>query len=150
MRSDRLLGTFLGVLLAAPAAPSTLVERILAVVNGRPVMLSDVRAVEGRDGVTREDALERVIDEMLLFEEAFRLPQGPARSAVTAAPGDAEDPASRRLRERRAAIERYTVFRFRPQVRAAGEEAQAETSARVAEWVKELRTGAHIRYNGPD
>ncbi len=149
MPSSRLLAVVTAVALAivVPSAHAgTLIERILAVVNGRPVTLSDVRAAQEEDGSTLQEALERVIDESLLFEEAFRLPQLPDPGAPPSAAG--KPPGRRRLRERRAVIERYIALRFRPQIRAEGAEArEAETKARVADWVRDLRAGARIRYN---
>jgi hypothetical protein len=160
--------------LAPTLAGAVLVERILAVVDGRPVMLSDVRAVEALDRTGRAAALERVIDETLLFQEASRLPQAAATPEASA---PAMPPEIRRVAHRRGVIERYVAFRFRPQVRidddtvakayeeeaggagagardrAAGLRAvrarltTAEVERRVAEWVKELRASARIRYN---
>jgi hypothetical protein len=110
------------VLLAISVHAAETVERVLVVVDERPVFLSDVRTVEWMDHLERKDALERVIDEMLLFREASRLPQvmssadgTSATSGAEAGPGGAESRA--RTLERRAAIRRYAAFRFRPQIR---------------------------------
>jgi hypothetical protein len=104
-----------------------LLERILAVVDGRPVLLSEVRLLESVRGLAEKQALEELIDERLMLREAGRLPQ----SAVSA---EEEERALARLREtspaarasaeadlrrlvrRQAAIVKYIDFRFRPQV----------------------------------
>jgi len=95
---------------------------VVAVVDGRVLCLSDVRAVERADGVPVDSALVRLIDETLLFHEAFRLPQSavsPAEEAaeIAATPAADGDPALRRALHRRAVIRKYVAFRFRPQVR---------------------------------
>jgi hypothetical protein len=173
MRSRVLAGAAAAVL-AASAAAGELVERVLAVVDGRALCLSDVRAVERLDGVERDTALARLVDESLLFQEAFRLPQ----AAIVENAGSAEDAAVQRARHRRAVIQRYVDFRFRPQVRieddavrqAYAQEAEehpdgpgfetaaaavrerlvaAEVARRVDEWLRDLRATARIRYN-PD
>ena len=177
MRSDRLAGALAGALLAGAgvAAAGELVERVVAVVDGRALCLSDRRAVQQLDGVDAETALVRLVDETLLFQEAFRLPQA---ALGDSAPDTGEPPAVRRARERRAVIARYIDFRFRPQVRIeddavrrayarqAGEPPEGaafdaavpalrerliseEVARRVDEWVRDLRAAARIRYN-PD
>jgi hypothetical protein len=137
MRSSLLPAAVLLATLADPglsAAPApALVERILAVVDERPLLLSSVRAVEEVQGLGRGPALEEMIDEWLMFQEAARLPQ----AAVT---GDEEEQALRtlletrpelearvpvtelrRLLRRQVAILKYIEFRFRPQVRVTEE-----------------------------
>ena len=128
------------VLLAAVSAPAEtrMVERVLAVADGRPVLLSEVRAASRVRGEETGPALESVIDEILMFAAASRLPQ----AAVTAEeeeralevlvdtvaksdPPDGEAPdveALRRMARRQAVILRYVDFRFRPQVRVAEED----------------------------
>ena len=164
--------------LAAAGAPAgELIERVAAVVDGRALFLSDVRAVEMLDGLDRAAALARLVDETLLFHEAFRLPQ----AAPGAAGGVTEegDEAVRRARHRRAVIRQYVDFRFRPQVRIEDDAVRrayeedvaqepdeagfaaaaprirerltnAEVDRRVAEWVRDLRAAASVRYNPPD
>jgi hypothetical protein len=117
----------------AQAAEVTTVERILAVVDGRPLLLSEVDFVAGLRGLDPRAALEALIDERLMLREARRLPQ----AAVTAEeeeaayaslvskfgnlpPAQAED--LRRLARREAAILKYVEFRFRPQVRVSDEQ----------------------------
>src|SRR4029078_4636754 len=49
----------------AALAQDALVERILAVVEGRPVLLSEVRLVQALRGLDEKAALEELIDERL-------------------------------------------------------------------------------------
>jgi hypothetical protein len=188
MRSSRVLvfaGGFAGL---AGLAAADVVERIPAVVDGRPVLQSDVRLVEEVRGLAPDEALEAVIDERLMYAEASRVPQ----SMVTPAE---EERALRQLQEERAelrervletdlkrlvrrqlAILKYVEFRFRPQVRVTTEELEKAYAAehggkedappltavaaaleerlarraldeRLETWVRELRSGAEIRYN---
>lgn len=166
---------------AARGGGAELVDRVLAVVDDRPLCLSDVRAVQDLDGVGREQALTRLVDDTLLFHEAFRMPQAglsadEERGVVKEAGGD---PARQRALRRRAVIHKYVAFRFRPQIRIdddrlrrAYQETYAgqadapplegvanalrerlvavELEARVADWTRELRAAASVRYNGPD
>jgi hypothetical protein len=108
---------------ARPAPAGETIERVLAVIDDRPVFLSDVRTVAELDDLDRSEALERVIDEMLLSREAARLPQGAGGVSGEAAPPDPVpgDAARRRAVLRRAAIRRYASFRFRPQIRVDDE-----------------------------
>jgi hypothetical protein len=109
-------------------AEPVLVDRIVAVVEGRPVLLSEVRVLEQVAQLDAERALEALIDERLMYREAARLPQ----AAVSAAEEDralqslrARAPAAaalperglRLLARRQATIVKYVEFRFRPQVR---------------------------------
>src|SRR5436309_14323080 len=89
--------------LARAADGALLLERVLAVVDGRALYLSVVRAVEAVDRVSRDVALPRLVDETLLFQEAFRLPQA---TVIDRTPdgSDAVDGATRRLAHRRAVI----------------------------------------------
>jgi hypothetical protein len=143
----------LALLLAAPAAPEALprvelVERILAVVDDRPLLLSEVRALEETGGLDRKAALEEAIDERLMLEEAARLPQAEVSEEETnrvlarlleehpALPGRVSPAELRRLVRRQATISKYVDFRFRPQVRiteaellAAWKEAHAAGTA---------------------
>jgi hypothetical protein len=118
MRSRRMALVLAAVLAAGASAAETL-ERVLAIVDERPVYLSDVRAVERLDHLGRNDARERVIDEMLLFREANRLPQvtTPVPEPEESGTEPVDEEARARAFARRAAIRRYAAFRFRPQVR---------------------------------
>jgi hypothetical protein len=116
------------LLLARPSpAQDQLVERILAVAEGRPVLLSEVRLIQALRGLDEQAALEELIDERLMLREAGRL----AASAVTAAEEErafsrlretsaaaraAPEAGLRRLVRRQTAIVKYVDFRFRPQV----------------------------------
>jgi hypothetical protein len=143
------------LLLAMPVAQAKgatpcveLVERILAVVDDRPLLLSEVRAVEEAKGLDRAAALQEAIDERLMAEEAARLPQSEVSDEeankqlaklLADHPGleSRVSPAElRRLVRRQAMIFKYVEFRFRPQVRiteaellAAWEEAHAAGTA---------------------
>ena len=123
------------------AASAEVVERIPAVVDGRPVLLSDVRLMAEVRGLPAEKALEVVIDERLMYGEAARVPQ----SAVAAADEDRamarlfeERPELRervveadlrRLVRRQLAILKYVEFRFRPQVRVTTEDLEKAYAA---------------------
>jgi hypothetical protein len=104
-------------------------ERVLAVVDGRPLTLSETQLFQLVRGVDQAAAVEAVIDERLMFQEASRLPQASVssdeeeqayRDLVARRPGagvaGAEAPL-RALVRRQVAILKYVEFRFRPQVR---------------------------------
>ena len=130
MRSDLLAAAAAAVIGTwAPAWAGEIVERILAVVDTRPLLQSEVLAFEAVRGVDRAQALEALIDERLMYGEAARLPQ----SAVSAeeeekalaslraqaggrARGLGEDEL-RALARRETAILKYVHFRFLPQIR---------------------------------
>jgi hypothetical protein len=129
MRFDLLIAL---MLLAVPVR-AAVVERILAVVDGRPVLLSEVAVFQKVRGEAERQALDGLIDEQLMFREAARLPQAALtadeearafeslRARIPATSADEEEQL-RRLSRRQAAILKYVDFRFRPQVRI-GEEA---------------------------
>jgi len=110
-----------------------IVDRILAVVDERPLLLSSVRAVEEVRSLDRGEALEETLDERLMLQEAARLPQAEVseeeveqalRSLLAARPGleDRVPPADlRRLLRRQLAILKYIDFRFQPQIRITEE-----------------------------
>ena len=159
-----MLSSLLAALLAAappPPAPR-IVERVLAVVDARPVLLSELLvARQVRAEADEARALEALIDEHLMFGEATRLPQAALTVAEEAAAlaslsthGVADVDALRRMARRQATILKYVDFRFRPQVRVtsgdAEEKARLEAEdldARIEAWVKDLRAAARIRYN---
>lgn len=152
--------------LTAPAGPARVIERVVAVVDDRPVLLSEVRLAQQVRGQEAGPALESLIDEHLMFAAALRVPQAALTDEEEAAalaslservPGAGGDPeALRRMARRQATILKYVDFRFRPQVHAAaafdpGEKARLEAEdldARIEAWVKDLRAAAHLRYNG--
>src|SRR4051812_15134260 len=112
-RSILLLG-LAGVFACRPASAGDLVERVVAVVDGRTLCLSDVRAVERLDSLGGAEALERLIDETLLYREAVRLPQAAsaAQEAVAQEPMAAvPDGPRQRALHRRAVIRRYVTLR---------------------------------------
>lgn len=130
-RSLAATGSFAFLLLLFAGSPSAeVVERILAVVDGRPLMLSEVRLVQQLRGLDRAAALEALVDEQLMLREAARLAQSVVseedeqrayESLLRRNPGAAPLPEAdlRRLVRRQAAILKYVEFRFRPQVQVA-------------------------------
>lgn len=173
-----MIGAALALAVSAAAAPSPapgrVMERVLAVVDGRPVLLSEVRAAQRIRGEDAGPALEALIDEHLMYAEASRLPQAAPTAdeesrAVAAlerqAPEGGDPEALRRMARRQATILKYVDFRFRPQVRITpeqladaraargGEEADArrvleaeDLGRRIESWVAELRKAADVRY----
>ncbi len=112
-----------------PAAGGEVIERILAVTEGRAVMLSEVRLLQELRGVDQEAALEGLIDERLMYREAARLPQAVASAdeenrafeALRARLGPKAEAFSaedlRRVARRQTSILKYAELRFRFQVR---------------------------------
>lgn len=148
------------LLLASPRV----IERVVAVVDDRPVLLSEVRLAQQVRGEDEREALESLVDEHLMFAAALRLPQAALTDAEEGAalaalagrlPGAGGDPdALRRMARRQATILKYVDFRFRPQVRVTAsdpaEKARLEAEdldARIEAWVKDLRAAARVRYN---
>jgi hypothetical protein len=130
------------IALAQQAPPTvTTVERIVAVVDGRPLLLSDLRAVERVRGLGEEAALEALVDERLMNREALRLPQAEVlaeeeqratQELLERRPelGDSVSAADlRRLVGRQIAILKYVEFRFRPQLRVSDREVRAAFEA---------------------
>lgn len=137
MRSERLALAGLVLLALAPPSPGAdaeLVERVLAVVDESPILLSETEAFAARRGLARAPALEALIEERLMYREAMRLPEAGLR------PEDEEralrgllagtpetflarfgEAAFRRIARRQAAILKYVDFRFRPQLRVEDE-----------------------------
>jgi hypothetical protein len=128
------------LLLLATTGRAGVVERILAVVDGRPVLLSEVAVFERVRGETQRQALEGLIDEQLMYREAARLPQASLtadeeqrafaslRAQLPSASADEEEQLHR-LARRQAAILKYVGFRFRPQVRVSEEAVRAAYEA---------------------
>jgi hypothetical protein len=123
-----------------PSSVST-IERVVAVVDGRPLLLSDARAMEHVRGLVEADALEALVDERLMHLEAARLPQAEVLveeeqqatdELLTRRPELASAvpaPDLRRLVVRQIAILKYVEFRFRPQLRVSDEEVRAAFEA---------------------
>jgi len=114
------------------------VESVLAVVDGRPLMLSEVRLLQSLRGLGEAQALEALIDERLMFREAVRLPQAAVTideeerafgSLKERAPSAAAEESLRRLARRQTAIVKYIDFRFRPQIRVTDEAVKAAYDA---------------------
>ena len=136
MRSSVAAAILAGLLAAPGAAQGNVVERILAVVDGRPLLLSEVRVLERLRNLDRKAAVDALIDERLMFREASRLPQAVVTTEeeerayrelagrVPAVTGATEEDL-RRLARRQTAILKYIDFRFRPQVRVDEAEVRA-------------------------
>jgi len=120
---------------AAPAPVETeTVERIVAVVDDRPVLLSELAAHRAVSGLPEDTALEAAIDERLMHAEAARIPQaevsaeeedkalGLLLEKQPALRTEVSEPELRRLLHRQLSILKYVEFRFRPQVRVDDEE----------------------------
>jgi hypothetical protein len=116
-----------------PAAVET-VERVVAVVDERPLLWSDARVLQVVRGLSAEAAREAAIDERLMHAEAARLPQADVSPEEEARAlelllekrpslrDEVEGPDLRRLLHRQIAIVKYVEFRFRPQVRVSDAE----------------------------
>lgn len=111
---------------AALASPGTVIERTLAFVNRKPVLLSDVSLTRALLQLDEPTATERTIDESLMFEEASRLldPVSGEETLEDAVrvlrekAGDAfTEAALRRKARTQVAIARYIDARLRPLVR---------------------------------
>jgi hypothetical protein len=123
----------MALLACSARARGAVVEHILAVVDGHPLMLTEVRLMQQVRGVPEEQALEALIDEWLMFREATRL------LADRLTPEE-EEAAVRSLRERasqlqgindaelrsfarrEATVLKYAQSRFLPQVRIEDDE----------------------------
>jgi hypothetical protein len=118
------------VLLAAPQV----VERVLAVVDGRPLLLSEARAVAAVRGVPLAEARDLLVDEVLMYEQASRTTQaavsaqeeGEAEAALLERRPELKTsvgaPELRRLLRRQLAVLKYVDFRFRAQTRPDDQE----------------------------
>jgi hypothetical protein len=121
------------VLACSTGAKGDVVERILAVVDAHPLMLTEVRLMQRVRDVPEEQALEALIDEWLMFREATRLladrltpeeEEAAVRSLHERASqvqglNDAE---LRSFARREAVILKYAQSRFLPQVRIEDDE----------------------------
>lgn len=123
------------------AVAGTIVERTVAFVNKKPVLLSDVELTRVLLKLDLKEATERAIDEALMFEEASRLvtetmPEEMVERAVRslrekAGPGFT-DLALRRKALVQLAISNYIELRLRPQVRVEDEAVRQAFNERVA------------------
>jgi hypothetical protein len=130
--------------LGAARARAEVIERIVAVVDGRPLLLSEVRLLERLRGLPARPALEALIDEALMFRESTRLPatlstaEEEERAYASllerlGAPAGALEDGLRRLARRETAILKYVAFRFGPQVRVTDEALKAAYQAEHAD-----------------
>jgi hypothetical protein len=130
---------------APPTAPAReLIERIVAVVDERPLFLSDVRALGAVRGLSGAAAVEAAIDERLMYAEAARLAEAEvqrdeedrALAALLAAHPELRTAVPeadlRRLLRRQATILKYVEFRFRPQVRVSDDDVRRAWEAEEA------------------
>jgi hypothetical protein len=113
------------VLAAASAAEPRVLERVLAVVGARPILLSEVRIVEALKGIPRKEAVEALVDEYLMAREAAQVQQSDpgaeeiekaltqlvARWPESAGPAPAD--ALKEVARRQLRIVKYIEFRFR-------------------------------------
>jgi hypothetical protein len=136
MRSDRgwrplLVALFVSLVTGPRPASAEVQERVLAAVDRRPILLSEVQAMEAVRGLSRPAAVDALIDEDLMLREASRLPAAAAaanledeayRELLAAHPalaGRVAEALLRRLVRRQAIILRYVTLRFLPQVRVS-------------------------------
>jgi hypothetical protein len=141
---------------------SEVLERVLAVVDGRPLMLSEAILVSRVQGVAQKEALERAIDQRLMYAEAVRLPQAAPtaeeadraflslRARAGARLDGLDEGELRALARREAVILKYARIRFGPQIRATGDAADRALGEKIEAWIRELRSAAEIRYNPED
>ena len=121
--------SLLAMVLLAGTASADVVERVLAVVDDTPVLLSETRALERLKQVDREAALQALIDEILMLREASRLKEAAVSTEEeqralqsfkkTLGAGDAslDEELLRRIARRQSVILKYVELRFRPQLR---------------------------------
>lgn len=136
MRS-RTPALLLALLLAAPIARGEVIERVLAAADGTPVLLSEVKLLSSLRQLTREKAVEALLDEALMQREASRFPQlQPTAEQVEAATTELRSRASgepdsllQRLARRQLLILAYVEFRFRPLVRVEQDAVRAAWEA---------------------
>jgi len=141
-------GSFVLFLLAVPSlfaqpaqAGATTIERVMAVVDGHPLLLSDVNDLSRLRGLEPEAALEAAIDERLMFFEASRLTQtevladeeeralGELLEKRPILGEQVGEPGLRRILRRQITILKYVEFRFRPQLRVSDQEVRAAFEA---------------------
>src|SRR5712691_9388361 len=116
-------------LLPAGSADAEVIDRVLAVVDETPVLLSETLALQQLKQLDRAAALQALIDEILMLGEASRVREAAASREeeqraylsllAKAAPGSgvADTDALRRIARRETVILKYIELRFRPQLR---------------------------------
>lgn len=134
MRSERatragIVAVALAVLASPAATPAqdvTVIDRTVAFVARQPVLLSDVRLEMALMDVAEPRAVENVIDQFLMFEDASRLATAaPNRADVAEAVADLRtragpawsEAALRRVAARQLVILDYVRQRLQPLVR---------------------------------
>jgi hypothetical protein len=127
--ATRFKSLFIGlVFLRAISLGSETLESILAIVDERPVFLSEVRALEHLRGVPRNAALEMLIDESLMYREALRfLPVYPTPQEMSLAlqslrlqsarAADLSESDLNQIVKRQSTILKYVDERLKPQIR---------------------------------
>lgn len=120
------------------------IERVVAVVDEHPLLLSETRTLAAVRGLSEEAAVEAVVDEWLMHREASRMAQSDVspedeRAALEQLYGREPRLHGRvperellRLLRRQIAILRYVELRFRPQVRVSDEEVRKAWAAEEA------------------
>lgn len=129
------------VSLDASVQGGTIVERTLAFVNKKPVLLSDVVLTQTLLQLDEREALERTIEEVLMYEEASRLlSEPPSPETLEAAilllrekagPGFTK-PALTRKAMVQLVIKGYIDIRLRPLVRVDDAEVRKVFNDRLA------------------
>lgn len=118
------------------------VERTLAFVNTKPVLLSDVAFTQALLNLGEQEALQRTIEEIMMFDEASRLLDEPpvpeavatAEQALRAKAGPGfSAKAVRRKALIQIAIARYIDVRLRPLVRVEDAEVRKLFNERQGE-----------------
>jgi hypothetical protein len=134
MRSRLLLVALLASGMVAPSpARGEVIERVVAVVDRRPILLSEAQVVELLRGIDRQSAIDVLIDETLMYAEATRFShaQPTAREdaaaleslrAAVPARASISETDLRRLAHRQATILKYVALRFQPLIRLTDEE----------------------------
>lgn len=138
----RAVALLTGLLLAPIAsAAGTIVERTVAFVNRRPVLLSDVELTRALLGLDEAEATERAIDEVLMSDEASRLvSDSVSDEEIAAAVGALREKAGERftlaaLRRKalvQLAIAKYIDLRLRPLVRVEDADVRKIFNEKVA------------------
>jgi hypothetical protein len=147
MRSKRrlVLSAFLlAFAVVIPTLAGTVVERTLAFVNRRPILLSEVQLTRALLGLDEKEALERTIDEVMMFEEASRLlsdappPDNLAAAMATLreiAGPEFPEAALKRKALAQIAIASYIDVRLRPLIRVDDAEVTKIFNERLAKEV---------------
>jgi hypothetical protein len=122
--------------LLAPGSAAERIERVLAVVDDTPVLMSETLALQSLKPYDRDAALQALIDELLMLREAARLreaaasPEEQRRAYLDLVdklqPGvpRPDEEALRRIAWRQTVILKYIELRFRPQIRIDDAELQ--------------------------